>query len=142
MWNPLKSLFRPAKPAMPGSECRSDADALARQQLQALRESELSVGAHLRQGRPVSRAPGQASGGMHGTQPAASRPVTSLPGQASAGSPGGSGQSVEDFGLSMVMGAATGNALAGYAAGGSIAGGVVGASLSSATTDGTSNAPD
>lgn len=49
----LNALFRAAIEPFAG---RGNADLLAKERLQALRESELSVGAHLKRGIPVARA--------------------------------------------------------------------------------------
>ncbi len=107
-------------------------DAEAKRFLANLRENELSVGAAFRRGDSVSTAPGQVT-----SVPAA---IVTSEGHAKQGASRSSqlGFSdyapTEDFATSMVIGAGTGNASAGYLAGSSLLGGMVGATLHDTTT--------
>lgn len=113
------------------SALSSDADdnrnAAARTRLQSLREGELSVGAHLRRGKVVDRAPGQlpSSSQGHGEVRTATRARSGADMSTAPGSGAG------DFTLGMVAGLDTGSFAGGLAVGGSVAGSLVGASLSS-----------
>lgn len=109
------------------TEVADDRHTAARARLQSLREGELSVGAHLRQGKVVERAPGQLCGTRHsgGEIATATRARTSAHMSTDPGS--GTG----DFTLGMVAGAAAGSLAGGLSIGGSVTGSLVGASLSS-----------
>lgn len=140
MWNRIRSFFGFACPVS-REVCGRDEleEDLARRRLQSLREQELSLGAHLRRGAPVSRGPGQVFSEKGRLEPVRQAAVTSATRDAlgssdrssrSGDGTAGSDNSSGDFATSMAMGAATGDAALGYLMGGSIAGGLVGASLS------------
>lgn len=123
----LKALFRPSRTAYKEEN--------ARRALQALREGELSVGAHLRQGRVVDRAPGQVFA------PAQVRASHAGPPHAQAEherAPAAERRPHEDVATSFAVGAATGSLPVGYLAGGSVLGAAAGAA-SAAAVEGQAN---
>lgn len=118
MLNWLKALFS-SKPAP-----TVQANEVARQELNRLRREELSIGAQLRRGEPVNTFPGLASGSVAKVKMAAHKPAPR-----SVVESAHSNGTDADFATSMVVGAATGNTLAGYAIGGSLTGAMVGSSI-------------
>ena len=110
-----------------GKEAPASVDTSAKARLQALREAELSVGAEMRRGVRVARAPGQLVGGASAAPPQSHRHLQVV--NAPVGPERRPSWSNQEFGVSEAIGAATGSAIAGYVVGGSIAGGLVGESL-------------
>jgi len=126
MWAKIKAFFGPSV------DLGAAANAAAHQRLQELREAELSVGAEMRRGIVVTRAPGQIRNTAAAPEQAPFRQPT-MPSPAAPGSPRPTG---EDGALSLVTSATTGSVGAGYVLGGSLTGALVGASLlDSAATD-------
>lgn len=117
----LKTLFaRRSTPAEAGREQQ------AKSALDALRRDEVSIGAQMRHGVPVKKAPGQVWSGNAGP---ADRILNNAPARPAAASQPQS--DVDNFPLSMAVGAATGSAALGYLAGGSISGAYLGSTMSS-----------
>lgn len=124
-WSRLKRLWRDW--TTPFGAAESAANAAARERLQALREDELSVGASMRRGGPVSQAPGQLR--------SSTRVVKARGQHGPATTDAGSDASPGDFATSSVTAAATGSAVLGYAIGGSLFGAAAGALVHNALTD-------
>jgi hypothetical protein len=114
--------------------CKSTAsardNAIAHQNLNRLRQDELSVGAHMRRGEPVKTFPGVAARSMIRAKsfspvssPVANRPVN----QATAKSEDG------DFSTSLAVSACTGSMVIGYTVGGALTGAVVGSYMHNET---------
>lgn len=103
-----------------------EANTAARTELNRIRRDELSVGAHMRQGKPVSTFPGLASGAeVRKSQQSASRLTPSDGARDIARRDSGDG----DFTTSAVVAGATGSTLAGLVMGGSFTGAIVGAAV-------------
>jgi hypothetical protein len=136
MLNWIKQLLRKES-----VELRQRREIEARSYLADLRANELSVGAAMRRGEPVSKAPGQTGNSKavdHRQQVA--RPK--LAARSSGGTKAGTGQNdsrQEDVATSLNVGMATGSASAGYVAGGSALGGVVGETIAQQLNDDRSN---
>lgn len=128
MLNWLKRIWCFAQPAASADARNAD----AKKFLEELRENELSVGAAFRRGETVKTAPGQATAGDACKVMNAGRVVRQGPQNSRSAQPDAGGEAdTEDFPKSMVIGAATGSAMAmaGYAASGSLSGGLIGSAL-------------
>jgi hypothetical protein len=114
----------------------------ARQRLQKLRESELSVGAAMRRGLPFSRAPGQSSRSvkfsLESYQQASERKER-RPTQMQSTSCGNDRDN-ENFALSFATSASSKSPAIGYVVGGSLTGVLVGAAASESATETTPDA--
>ncbi|MES2877493.1 MAG: hypothetical protein V4713_03655 [Pseudomonadota bacterium] len=118
MFNWFKNVFR-SKP-----DASKNGNAVAHENLNRLRRDELSAGAYMRRGEPVTTFPGLTSGSMIKPKALASR---AIPSKALADTATKSNDG--DFGTSMLVSAGTGSTMLGYSVGGSLTGALIGSSM-------------